>query len=185
MNQQFWNENTPQQPQQPQYAFPQQPQQPQYAFPQQPQYTNTTPPKKQKFSKKSLLILGAVAILVIAAFVAVLFIPSHFEKVSDEALQIAGQLSGVTDTKFTIDTYPYEDTNMSSSTIAILAPSARTQALEAIKYVNEALGFSSSLYNDMLKTSYIMGRQSEENDDYRVSWTYHPNEGLEVTYEKK
>lgn len=36
----------------------------------------------------------------------------------------------------------------------------------------------------MLETSARMGRQREENDKYRVTWTYHPDEGLEVTYEK-
>ena len=30
-----------------------------------------------------------------------------------------------------------------------------------------------------------MGRQSEENEKYRVKWSYHPDDGLEVTYEKK
>ena len=45
--------------------------------------------------------------------------------------------------------------------------------------------FSDSLYQDMLNTSAIMGRQSEENEKYRVKWSYHPDDGLEVTYEKK
>lgn len=35
-----------------------------------------------------------------------------------------------------------------------------------------------------METNALMGRQREENDKYRVSWTYHPNRGLEVTYEK-
>ncbi len=30
-----------------------------------------------------------------------------------------------------------------------------------------------------------MGQQSEENKKFRVSWTYHPDRGLEVLYEKK
>ena len=29
------------------------------------------------------------------------------------------------------------------------------------------------------------GRQSSENEKYKVSWTYHPDDGLKVTYEKK
>ena len=51
--------------------------------------------------------------------------------------------------------------------------------------MKRALGFSDSLYQDMLNTSAIMGRQSEENEKYRVKWSYHPDDGLEVTYEKK
>ena len=37
----------------------------------------------------------------------------------------------------------------------------------------------------MMKTTALMGRQSAETDKYKVSWTYHPDNGLEVTYEKK
>ena len=71
-----------------------------------------------------------------------------------------------------------------NSSAALLASRTQEKALEAIKYVNKELGFNGSLYNRMLETNAIMGRQSEENDKYRVTWTYHPDEGLEVTYEK-
>ena len=37
----------------------------------------------------------------------------------------------------------------------------------------------------MLKTNALMGRQTEENDKYKVAWSYHPDDGLEVTYSKK
>ena len=37
----------------------------------------------------------------------------------------------------------------------------------------------------MMNTSALMGRQVEENDKYKVSWTYHPDDGLTVTYTKK
>jgi len=51
--------------------------------------------------------------------------------------------------------------------------------------MNTKLGFSDAVYRKMLQTSALMGRQSEENSKYRVSWTYHPDSGLEVMYEKK
>ena len=57
--------------------------------------------------------------------------------------------------------------------------------LKAIKHANTALGFDSGLYNQMLKTNALMGRQTEENDKYKVAWSYHPDDGLEVTYSKK
>ncbi len=142
--------------------------------------------QKLNMSKKKLIILGAVAILVvIAIIITIIAIPSRFERVKNEALKIAGQISSRGDDNFTIDTYPYEDTNMSAALIAVLAPSDRRQALEAIQYVNEELGFNGALYDRMMSTTALMGRQSEENDKYKVSWTYHPDEGLEVTYEKK
>ena len=60
----------------------------------------------------------------------------------------------------------------------------RNKIILAQRHVKRALGFSDSLYQDMLNTSAIMGRQSEENEKYRVKWSYHPDDGLEVTYEK-
>ena len=58
-------------------------------------------------------------------------------------------------------------------------------SLNAIKFVNEKLGFPNSLYDDMLSTTALMGRQTEENRKFVVSWSYHPDTGLEVKYEKK
>lgn len=54
----------------------------------------------------------------------------------------------------------------------------------AIQLINEAMGLPSSLYNDMIQTTWSMGKQQEtyESIGIKVSWTYHPNKGLEVTY---
>lgn len=57
-------------------------------------------------------------------------------------------------------------------------------ANSAIQLINNEMGLPSSLYNDMLQTSWSMGKQQEtyENIGVKVSWTYHPDKGLEVTY---
>lgn len=139
--------------------------------------------EKHKLSKKKLIIIAAtvVAVLVVAI---VLLVPSKFERAKNECVQIAGRVTGSGD-YFMIDTYPDEYENMDSTVVALLAPSTQENALEAIKYANEALGFNGSLYSQMMKTTALMGRQSAETDKYKVSWTYHPDDGLEVTYEKK
>ncbi len=136
-----------------------------------------------KFTNQQLIIGGAViaAVIILVLF---LLIPSKFERVKNEALQIAGRISGSGD-YFIIDTYPDEYKNMDPLVAGMLAGDAQENALEAIQYVNEELGFSSSVYSDMLSTNALMGRQSEENAKYKVSWTYHPDDGLEVKYEKK
>ena len=59
------------------------------------------------------------------------------------------------------------------------------EAADAIQDVNRELGFSSALYQKMLETRALDGRQYDENDRVKVSWTYHPDRGLVVTYEKK
>lgn len=66
-----------------------------------------------------------------------------------------------------------------------LLEEAQEKTLKAIKHANSELGFNNYLYTQVLNTTALMGRQSTETDKYRVSWTYHPDEGLEVTYEKK
>ena len=59
------------------------------------------------------------------------------------------------------------------------------KTLDAVQFLNSELGFDSDVYEDMLETNSLMGRQSVYNDKYRISWTYHPSKGLEVKYEKR
>ena len=140
-------------------------------------------PNKQ--SKKKLVICILAAIIVVAGIVTfVVLHKSEFEKVQDECIGIAGFITGGGD-YFTLDTDPDDWENMDSSVKALLIGKQQTNTLEAIKYANEALGFNGSLYSKMMESTALMGRQTEENDKYRVSWKYHPDDGLEVTYEKK
>lgn len=59
-----------------------------------------------------------------------------------------------------------------------------TSILYEIENMNEKLGLPASLYNDMLQTTWSMGKQQETytNLGLTVTWTYHPDKGLEVTY---
>ncbi len=146
------------------------------------QNDETEKPKK-KLNKKALVILGVILVAIIGIAFAFLY-KSEFERVKDGVLQIAGQVTGNSD-YFEIDTYPDVYENMDPTLASILKSGAQENALEAIKYANEALGFNGSLYSKMMETSALMGRQYEENEKYKVSWRYHPDDGLEVTYEKK
>lgn len=145
--------------------------------------TETPAVAKPKTGKKKLAII-AVAAVAIIAIALVIFIPSKFERVKNECVQIAGMVTGSGD-YFMLDTYPDVYENMDELMQSLLLPDAQEDALEAIRYANEELGFNGSVYSQMLNTTALMGRQSAENDKYRVSWTYHPDDGLEVTYEKK
>lgn len=139
-----------------------------------------------KFTKK-IVVLSIIVVIAIVIAIAIAFSSFHeskLEKVADECLQIAGTLEMEKD-YFTIDTYPDYLESLDAIEAAVLAPKHQADALEAIKYANEELGFNSFLFDKMLETTALMGRQSEENDKYIVSWTYHPDDGLEVTYEKK
>lgn len=54
--------------------------------------------------------------------------------------------------------------------------------LSKIKSINTELGFSSSVYQEMISTRSLDGRQYAYTDGYSASWTYHPDKGLEVMY---
>ena len=55
-----------------------------------------------------------------------------------------------------------------------------TAALLDVLSVIEALDFPDSLLDDMGNTTAMMGKQSQICGDYEVSWTYHPDDGLDV-----
>lgn len=131
------------------------------------------------------LIIICCAIVAVIAVAFIFLFKSEFDRVKEECLDIAGMISSGDDDYFTIDTYPDSYKNMDAYLVALLSSDTQDKALEAIKHANKELGFNGSLYYEMLETNALMGRQSEENDKYKVSWKYHPDEGLEVTYEKK
>ncbi len=59
------------------------------------------------------------------------------------------------------------------------------EACDAVQEINSDLGFGSYVYQEMQETNSLQGRQTEETDKYTVSWTYHPDSGLEVLYSIK
>lgn len=52
----------------------------------------------------------------------------------------------------------------------------------AILEINESLGLPESVNNKMEKTRSMDGIQTASGEGFEVSWTYHPDNGLEVTY---
>jgi predicted nucleic acid-binding Zn ribbon protein len=81
-----------------------------------------------------------------------------------------------------IDTNPddTDDDDFTTSDYAIMK-----EAIAAIEQVNEALGLSESVYERMKTTTALQGVQTADGDDVTVTWTYHPDNGLEVMYEAK
>ncbi len=136
---------------------------------------------KKKLSKEKLIIIGAAAV-VLAIVLAIILIPSKFKRVENKCFKIVGMMQ-TGKNYFSLDTDPYE--NMDKTLRALLLPDMQDKVLEAIRYANNELGFPGSVYSDMMRTTALMGRQTEENNKYKVSWTYHPDRGLEVTYTKK
>lgn len=72
----------------------------------------------------------------------------------------------------TVDTNPYN-----------LDDKMELEAYYALEDINAELGFSAAVYSKMGETSALDGRQTETHGRYTVSWKYHPDTGMEVTYE--
>lgn len=76
---------------------------------------------------------------------------------------------------FTIDTNPYNvDQGLGDNPFAI----------RAVKQINEAMNLPSYLNDEINATNSLMGRREESFEDIgiKVIWSYHPNNGLEITY---
>ena len=56
---------------------------------------------------------------------------------------------------------------------------------DSIEKLNKALGLPDWLYEEMLRTRALDGRQKEDFDNIAVTWSYHPDQGMEVIYRTK
>ena len=99
-----------------------------------------------------------------------------FQKIYDTVCSPLWASVGSDGSYLTIDTNPFdeEDTGV-----------AYSEAYDAIEVINEELGLPESLMEQMGATTGLMGRQSASYDNVDVSWSYHPDTGLVVTYSKK
>ncbi len=141
---------------------------------------------KEKVSKKKLgIIIGIITgiVAVIAVVLIIAFTPSKFEKVKKACIKMG--YSTVTSGKgyFTVDSMP--DDIYSAPDLAAAKLGSLVTAKNTIQYANKELGFSDDVWSRMEVTTASMGRQSEENEEYKVTWTYNPADGLIVQYTKK
>ncbi len=141
--------------------------------------------KKSKKSKKIAMVV-IIIIAIICIFLAVVSSGSRTD-FNDMYSNISGQLWCEIDENgewIKLDTNPM-DTEDDESDYYTDYYTFGKPCNEKIKEINIDLGFSTSLYEKMNSTSALQGVQSEENDNYKVTWTYHPDHGLEVMYEIK
>ena len=51
-----------------------------------------------------------------------------------------------------------------------------------IKTICEELSLPDSLITEMESTNALMGRQTERYDEYEISWSYHPDNGIDAVF---
>lgn len=137
----------------------------------------------KKSKKIPVIIASAAGVVVIAVVILIIVLGKgsgkkvNFDKLYYEYCNSIWASVGSDGSYLTIDTNPYdEDDN------GLAYPGAYT----AIENVNNALGLPDSLINEMGCTTGADGKQTENFDELgiTVSWKYHPDKGLEVTYKK-
>lgn len=130
--------------------------------------------------RKTSLVIGIVAGIVVLAIVLIIALGGsggkvNFNKLYDEYCISTWANVGTDGSYLYIDTNPYDNDDD-----GLAYPAAYT----AIKNVNSALGLPDSLTNEMGTTTGADGKQTETFGEQGVvvSWKYHPDKGLEVTY---
>lgn len=126
-------------------------------------------------SKKKMLVglLAAIAVVIIAVIIIATSAP-NFEKVYKD-MGLSRYLKLSDDKKsLTADTNPNDVKDYFIK-----------DAWDKVLEVNKKLGLPDSLAEKFNNTRAMDGRQTQTFGKITVSWTYHPNNGLEVIYEKK
>ncbi len=93
-----------------------------------------------------------------------------YDVFDDSALTVANDGSYIT---FDTNPYNFKDSFLFTDVV-----------LREIKLANQIYGLPDWLYEEMVSTKALDGRQKESFDRLTVTWTYSPNTGLEVTYRK-
>lgn len=130
--------------------------------------------EKKKVRVRIMLIIIAAVLLLFVLVAVNSFGNQSFTKLFPDYVTMSWCTMSSDGTWMKLDTNPFNFSSAYSS-----------EAWRGIEKANTKLGFSSAINEKMRTTTWGMGRQTESNDKYTVSWTFHPDQGLEVLYEMK
>jgi ribosomal protein L40E len=119
------------------------------------------------------LIAGAAAIVIIVIILLTGSSGPNLKKIYSDLCDPAWAAVASDGSYLAIDTNPFD-----------IEEQTDFDALDAISLINAKFGFPESVYQRMLETRSMDGRQTQTLNDITASWTYHPDSGLEVMYEK-
>ena len=132
-----------------------------------------------KAKKRKILAIVAAVLALVAIVVGVVAVNSKpkgpdLQALYDEYCDSPWAKVASYGSYLSIDTNP-SDTESGKYTYIL-------DANQAIEDVNKALGFKESLLEEMNHTNSLMGVRTETDNGIKVTWRYHPDNGLEVTY---
>ena len=144
------------------------------------QFNGAMPPPAAPVKKKSKapliigIIAGVFALIIIIAIIAGSSGPDLKAVYNSECSSVWATVGSDGD-YLRIDTNPYD---LDDNGVAYI------EAYDAIEVVNEKLGLPDSLFTEMGETRGMDGVQQRTFSDQglTVTWKYHPDTGLEVTY---
>ena len=135
-----------------------------------------------KNKKKPIIFSSIVAGIIIIGIIVISVITNvskavNFQKLYNEYCIFTWAEVGEDGSYLFIDTNPYD---IDGDGLAY------PDAYYAVEDINKALGLPSSLYKEIGETSGADGKQVRTYEDLglEVSWKYHPDKGLEITYSK-
>ena len=137
---------------------------------------NNADDKKKKKKMKPLIIVAIILVvfIIIAAISGSGSSTSNFNTMYSSIASESWCEIGSDGTWMKLDTNPYD-----------LDDYNNTVAWGKIKSILNELGFSSSVAEEMAETRALDGRQTASTSEYEVSWTYHPDSGLEAMFKVK
>ena len=141
---------------------------------------------KEKFSvnefiknkKKPIIGLGVImAIVVLLSIILNASKTVNFQKLYDEHCMFTWAELAEDGSYLSIDTNPYDLDDKGL---------AYPDALYAVEDINKELGLPSSLIKEIKETTGADGKQTRTYEDLglEITWKYHPDRGLEITYAK-
>lgn len=137
--------------------------------------------QKKSKKKKMPIIIAVVAVVAIVVVAVVLkggiktSKGPDFQSLYDEYCSSTWADVGSDNSYLMLDTNPYDEDDNGVSYI---------EAYYAAEDINKALGLPDSLFAEFGEVTGADGKQTEDFPDQRVtvSWKYHPDKGLEITY---
>lgn len=140
---------------------------------------NTVAPQPVKAKKKKTLAIIVAVLALVAIVVGVIAVNAKpkgpdLQALYDEYCSSPWAKVASDGSYLAIDTNP-SDTESGKYTYLL-------DANQAIEDINKALGFKESLLEEMNHTNSLMGVRTETDNGVKVTWRYHPDNGLEVTY---